>query len=757
MKDKVEHALEAYVFEWTKSGKRKPLSSFSLDEEGKSKLNMLIQEFHHLDHTLSDRGDPFSGNDPEEHQFPNGFESIEFLGSGAFGSVFRARDTQLDRMVAIKFLRSLTANQEEHILREGKTLASLKCDGIPTIYSIFPEEAAIVTEYIEGFDLGHFNQGDRRHELEIRQIIRIMLNLTGIVEKAHGKGIIHGDIKPGNVRVDASQKPYLLDFGLAQAMGETHHGWGTPGYSAPEQYQKGSFVNQRTDIFAIGALFYELVSGCKAYDSPETAGLNPPDLPRNHRPDCPSSFQAVLLKCIEPDPANRYSSVSELIRDLENALDGREVSARPTCFRTTLIRNVKKHINDLEDWERQGLIFPHEKQDLEKQYANLQKPLDDWLPGNRLLTLDQIILYLGVIVLLFGSGYLFYAHHFMSITSGWLYPTGFLGISFCVLIFATHQLKAAKTVAIAYDVAALNILPLLLLTLFSELDWFQYKGPDDYRLFSLFSNLQIQITFVIVFIWNTFRFKQNKTLAMSNLGIMIFSILYCCLLLGFGLKPWIIDSDFHRLAAHLIPLFLVLTYSGVLSEHQNEILIAKPCFTVAAGLMVVILELFALNGKTMELLNISVRMPLDVPEGFDPIFFNTILGCTLNGILIYLIARKLAVTKSPLLRQQGSWLLLITPFLLLEPLSWLVFSDTYGVFYHWFYLLISLIILLLSRVLQRKSFYFAGMLNTVVAIHMITNHYDWLEQTFWPITLLGVGGVLLVSGYRLFMKQQISP
>jgi len=749
MSDALAALLETYIERYHESGERPDLTDLCGAAAERGQLAELVSRFHDAEALLRHPREC----DPVRTAIvpvkpPPGFELIECIGEGAFGSVYKARDTRLQRIVAIKFvLRELSGEPGEDILREARFLAALADPVIPAVHAVFPEYRAIVTEFVAGFDprLTAAN-------LELRQLASLMRRLGVALGKAHRGGFVHRDLKPGNIKLDEALQPKLLDFGLSRHLGAPDHGWGSGPYAAPEQF-KGDPIDGRTDLYGLGAVFYELACGAPPFQATESVSLSqtiacqPPILPREYRADLPQGFQAIILKCLEKDPELRYQSATELVQDLDRFLEGREVQARPTLYASTLEHHVRSHLDDLDHWHRTGLIFPHERHRLAWTYHKLLSPQQDWIPENRLLTYDQLALYLGVAVLFFGAGCLFYAHHWLAVTRHWLYPAGLLGLTLAGL-YRLARRPRARVASVAFEVAVITLLPLWLLTCLRACGWLALQPATDLRLLpsGLFSNAQIQTTALAVLLYAVWRARLTRAFALGTLAVLAGILLYLALLANLGLRLWLDDSSFYRLGTHLFPLVAILALGARLAERRALGFLAQPAYYAMSVVLILALELSALQGHALGLLGLGSRAPDQAPEGYDPVFFDTAVAMIANGFLIYLTARLLARATSPLLRGQGSWLYQVTPFLILEPLALLVSPDLYGVFYHWLYLAASLAVLVLSEVLQRKSFAYAGIANGIIALGFITSHYQWLEHRFWPFLLIACGLILLLLG-----------
>ena len=268
----------------------------------------------------------------------DGFHTIERLGAGGMGEVYKLRDLKLDRIVAAKVLRGdgrVPAGFAE-FLTEARALALFSDPRIVQIHE-FRERAdppVLIMEFVDGFELGKLGPS-----LEFPQRARIVKDVCEALEHAHRVGVQHRDLKPSNIMLDAQLRPKILDFGLSSNDPTRGHFLGTPQYLAPEQLDSSQPIDARTDIYGLGAVLYELLCGAPPIDGTSLDacleqirnGLIP--LPVEIDPRVPEPLQAVALKALERRPADRYPSAREMALDLQRYLDGRPVLARPEPVR----------------------------------------------------------------------------------------------------------------------------------------------------------------------------------------------------------------------------------------------------------------------------------------------------------------------------------------------------------------------------------------------------------------------------------------
>jgi len=257
------------------------------------------------------------------------YEILEKLGEGGMGIVYKARDTKLDRLVALKFLParlSTTPEDRTRFLQEARAAAALNHPNVCGVIDIREQgdtevQSFIVMEYIEGRTVRALAQ-----ELTVRQAVDIGLQVAEGLAAAHEKGIIHRDIKSDNIMVRPDGRAQIMDFGLAKLQGvssltKAGSTVGTTSYMSPEQIQ-GLATDHRTDIFALGVVLYETLARRLPFRGDHEAAVmyeilnvEPPRLNLS-RPDVDDELERIVRKCLEKDPADRYQSARDLAVDL---------------------------------------------------------------------------------------------------------------------------------------------------------------------------------------------------------------------------------------------------------------------------------------------------------------------------------------------------------------------------------------------------------------------------------------------------------
>jgi eukaryotic-like serine/threonine-protein kinase len=270
------------------------------------------------------------------------------LGRGGMAEVHRGRDLRLGREVAVKVLRSDLARDpsfQVRFRREAQAAASLNHPAIVAVYDTGEDRTGsgatpyIVMEYVEGETLRDVLRREGR--LDPTRAMQLAADICGALDFSHRNGIVHRDVKPGNVMITPQGAVKVMDFGIARAVSDsaatmtsTAAVIGTAQYLSPEQ-ARGEAVDARSDVYSVGCLLYELVTGAPPFtgDSPVSVAYQhvreDPRLPSSINPEIPPELDAILLKAMSKNPANRYQSAADMRNDLLRAIAGQRVEATP--------------------------------------------------------------------------------------------------------------------------------------------------------------------------------------------------------------------------------------------------------------------------------------------------------------------------------------------------------------------------------------------------------------------------------------------
>jgi serine/threonine protein kinase/tetratricopeptide (TPR) repeat protein len=271
------------------------------------------------------------------------YELLEEVGRGGQGVVFRARQKSLNRIVALKVISLGQWASQAHVKRfrrEAEAAASLDHPSIVPIYEVGERDGSCYfsMKFVEG---GQLDGVARREPMPIRRAVELIAKVARTVHYAHEHGILHRDIKPGNILLDAKGEPHLTDFGLARlveserSVTHTLDVLGTPSYMAPEQAMgHNAAISSVTDVYALGAVLYQLLTsqppfaGGATYETIKLLLDSEPKHPRVINPKIDRDLSTICLKCIEKDPNRRYVSALALAEDLERWLKYEPIVAR---------------------------------------------------------------------------------------------------------------------------------------------------------------------------------------------------------------------------------------------------------------------------------------------------------------------------------------------------------------------------------------------------------------------------------------------
>jgi len=298
------------------------------------------------DGSFRDSGSPAPGLSRAEllARFPlregGRYEALEVVGEGGMGVVYKVFDRQLQRTVALKFLKRLEPEDTARFLQEARAQAQVEH---PNVCHIFEAGEAqghpyLVMQFVDGPTLR-----EARESLDLRTKVEVLLQTAEALHACHRAGIVHRDVKPGNVMLqkeDGGWHPYVMDFGVARDLDDVsrthaHAIMGTPMYLSPEQaLGRADRVDRRTDVYALGTLLYESLTGAPPFRGETPLALmrsiaeEDPVPPSRLAPEVPRDLQTIILKALEKDPVRRYDSARAFGEDLRRFLDGDPILAR---------------------------------------------------------------------------------------------------------------------------------------------------------------------------------------------------------------------------------------------------------------------------------------------------------------------------------------------------------------------------------------------------------------------------------------------
>jgi serine/threonine protein kinase len=310
-----------------------------------------------------------------EHLQNGRYAILKKLGEGGKGVVYKARDTALNRVVAIKMLKSAVSGEEAHsrFIREAQAVAKLNHPNIVSIYDIGKEDEKqfFVLEFVDGMSLRELMGTYPEGKCDIQTILRTGIDVCNALQYAHSQGVLHRDIKPENILITEEGTAKLMDFGLAKMLGQpsiTQEGIivGTVAYVAPE-IALGKGADARSDLYSFGAVLYEAVTGRPPFTGEDSVKIifghihDYPVSPSRLNPKVPQALAECIMKLLEKEPGKRYQTAADLLKVLRDVAEGflREVlvpSHKPSIVVPSPHPSAVKEVQLIDRVEEMALL-----------------------------------------------------------------------------------------------------------------------------------------------------------------------------------------------------------------------------------------------------------------------------------------------------------------------------------------------------------------------------------------------------------------
>jgi hypothetical protein len=540
----------------------------------------------------------------------SGHKILSQIGAGGMGRVFVAIDEALGRKVAIKMLSPRFAGNpalRTRFMHEARAMARLSHPNIVRIYNLGPVEEPphFVMEYLEGVPLT-----DAARALTIRQKVELMRKVILAAQFLHENQVIHRDLKPGNILVGPDLEPKLLDFGLAlrvddggQRLTLAGEVMGTPSYFSPEQARAEGPLDARSDIFSLGAILYELLTGTVPFHAGTLAEQiqsiceKDPVLPRRINPHVAGDLQNICLKALDKDPSDRYGSAREMAADLERFLAGEAVLAAPRSYSRLMAGKIEQHLRELEGWRHDHILSEYEYDSFRKCYDRLVEREDAWIMEVRRLSLPQVSLYLGAWILVVGAALIVLFRYAGLAGTAAVAVSGAAAAATAGIGVRCWKLGEFR-ISIGYLLAFCLLLPIVLLVAMSEYGLFMAftRGQEDLELFSKLSGFKrstnAQMWWAILLSLPAYYWLRRFTRAsVFSLVFAVMAALFCLVtLLRTGMLEWL-EKDPGKVYFYLIPFAMLFLVAGLALERLRYASDSRYFYPIA-----VVFTLVALSG-----------------------------------------------------------------------------------------------------------------------------------------------------------------
>jgi len=598
-----------------------------------------------------------------------GYEILGELPRGGMGVVWRGRDTRLNRLVAIKSvsLRDATSDEQRVLQQEAGLAAQLRHPNIVAIYSFRrdTDPPCFIMEFVDGVPLRE--AGAR---MDYKRKAGIMAKVARAVAYAHGQGIIHRDLKPNNVMVDRAGEARVLDFGLARrhepTKARSRSVKGTPLYMAPEQVLEPETVGPAADIYSLGLILFELITGTPPPPPAETTDAEAwarrvLPLPREINPAIPEPLQRICVNACEQRPEDRYLTAHHLAADLDRFVNDEPIAARPRQYSQLLDDRVRSTMDDLALWQSEGLITRHERDALEHSFARIAGSDSAWLPNARRIRWGPTIAHLGG--WLFALSPLLWLAFYRSRLSQWERVGGIgLPMLLVVLMGALMWRRRRPLLGTIFCAVGAVLLPVSLAVFLAEcrlLDWRQGAGyellpPPLFCNAQMLAGLLVGLAYVMWMLWRT------KLGIYAILAAAMAVLTYAALTLVIGLKVQLVErGHFAFVACWFLPIPVACYLLGHRCDRRRCEQVAVPIYVLGGLAVVAITATWAIDIPRSWL---RIAGPSQRQLAMQLLFMG-------NALLYFVLGVVNDRSDSRLRRMWGRWFYWIVPFFFVIPLD----------------------------------------------------------------------------------------
>ncbi len=689
-----------------------------------------------------------------------GFRSVTRIGEGAFGVVYRAEREASGQPVAIKVLNSALCESPEardHLRREAEQTQRLGLPGIVHVseHHLDQQPPYLVMELVDGLPLDVALRGAAPD-----RVARVFRGILETLERAHALGMIHCDLKPGNILVRPDDSAVLTDFGLAAMPGQASPpvsssigAAGTPGYIAPEVLL-GRERGPGSDIYSLGVILFKVLTGHDPFHGESVYQLVQAQLFDDPvplvalDPGVPEPLQRVCLKALEKNPADRYPGARPMAEDLERFLKGDVVRTRPTSYDNQLFHRVQKHVEQIHEWSTRGLLTPEESDRLLGAYEGLQRRGLPAVMEARALRLWQTLVYVGGWVVI--NGALLWLMMNNLGRTGKLLLGSVPAVTSFALAVSMWRIERFRLFFVALIVTVLAT-PLLTGVWLHE---FKIAGsvPEARLELELFhrdsgsvqiTNRQLFLCALATLVVAAGVMSFTRTATHSAQAALALALFYTTVLLPYHFRPYVEQEQWAHLALKFVPLLLITVVAvWALLQNEQRRHQAPPWVYLSAFLFLGVGYVLALRS-------------LNEWTGLEPVVRQPVSYLLLS--VVGLIQAGVGILARAYLRHRcrfATWSVVIAGLVSVQlglflagwertwPQDWWrieIFSRQLP-FPHFIVPMVAVAITLLACRFQMIAFLMVGLVGLGASIHILGALY-FDQVAVWPKVLMSIGAV----------------
>jgi serine/threonine protein kinase/class 3 adenylate cyclase len=703
-----------------------------------------------------------------------GYRPLERLGEGAFGVVYKAEQQGSGKVVAVKVLSPALGEQASTRQRFALDLERLRKVNAPGLVKVLDERLDhqppfFVMELVEGAPVDV-----ALREAEPEQVAEVFRGICATLDRAHYAGIVHGDLKAGNVLVKADGTPVLLDFGMTMMQGEPHSGkmpvttlLSTPACVAPEQI-RGGVARPESDIYSLGVLLFKVLTDREPFPGESVheviqghLQIDPP-MPATLEPDVPDNLQRICLKALEKKPEDRYETIFAMADDLARVVREETVRTRPSYYDNALFHRVHQHVRQVRDWLGQGLLNPEEHNRLLSAYEGLQRRGLPAVMEGRHHRLWPTLVYFGGWAVINGA-VLWLMQHWSELSrAGKLLLGSVPALTAFALAIGLWRMERFRLTFVALIVGIVAV-PLLVGVWLHEFEvgatvaesWLPFELFHDTAGSVAFTNVQLFFTSFSALLVAGAVMGFTRTTTHSAQAVLALVLFHGACLLWWGLRPDIEAGQWATLALKHGPLLVILVaVAWWLARDPDGVYQVSPWVWAGAVLSIAMVHAIGWYG-------------LQEWEQFAEPIRSVLSSLLLAALGVFLVAMGQLARIGLRHRCRGAtWLLVVAGLVTVltglwqagQPEIWpedwwrpIMFGAAVPVA-HLVLPVVSLGMALLACRFQMISFLLVGLAGFAASMHMLGHNYFHVTAG-WPRFMMilggaGLGVALVVELYR---------